>query len=303
MPTYTTLHIDKDPTEPRIARLTLNRPDKLNAISSVMPDEIAAAVKWAEADDEVHVVVVQGEGRAFCAGFDLQEYAEDRPADGSDHPNRQEKHPWDPMVDYAAMMRSTEGIMALWRSRKPTIAKVHGYAVAGGSDIALCCDLLVMADDAKIGYMPTRVWGCPTTAMWTYRLGAIRAKQLMFTGDLIDGAKAAEWGLANIAVPADELENATFALAKRIAGVPRSQLMMHKMIANQVTLSMGLQQTQMFANVLDGITRHDPSGLWFRRQAEVEGFKNAVEWRDSGRPIPEGDEARALIAALDQRRK
>jgi enoyl-CoA hydratase len=98
-----------------------------------------------------------------------------------------------PTLDYAAMKRNTENFMALWRCTKPTIAKVHGYAVAGGSDIALCCDMLVMADDAKIGYMPTRVWGCPTTAMWTYRLGAIRAKQLMFTGDTISGVKAAEW--------------------------------------------------------------------------------------------------------------
>jgi enoyl-CoA hydratase len=303
MPIYTALRIDKDATEPRIARLTLNRPDKLNAINSTMPDEIALAVKWAEADDEVHVIIVQGEGRAFCAGFDMQEYAESVPADGGDHPNRQEKHPWDPMVDYTAMMGNTEGIMSLWRSKKPTIAKVHGYAVAGGSDIALCCDLLVMADDAKIGYMPTRVWGCPTTAMWTYRLGAARAKQLMFTGDLIDGKKAADWGLANIAVPLADLEDATFALAKRISGVPRSQLMMHKMVVNQVWMSMGLEQTQMFANVFDGITRHNPDGLWFRRQAQVEGFKSAVEWRDSGRPIPEGDEARALIAELDKRLK
>jgi enoyl-CoA hydratase len=301
MPDFSTLRIAHDAAEPRIARLTLNRPEKLNAINRAMPDEIARAVRWAEADDEVHVIVVEGAGRAFCAGFDMQEYAESAPADGSDHPNRQEKTPWDPMVDYAAMMASTEGIMSLWRSTKPTIAKVHGYAVAGGSDIALACDLLVMADDAKIGYMPTRVWGNPTTALWTYRLGATRAKQLMFTGDTIDGRKAADWGLANMAVPAAELDDATMTLARRISGVPRSQLMMLKMVVNQVWLSMGLEQTQMFANVFDGITRHNPEGLWFRRQAQVEGFKSAVEWRDSGRPIPEGDEARALIAELEKK--
>src|SRR4029079_1708378 len=106
--------------------------------------------------------------------------------------------------------------MSLWRSRKPTIAKVHGYAVAGGSDIALCCDLLVMAEDARIGYMPPRVWGCPTTAMWIYRLGPARAKQLMFTGDYIDGKKALAWGLAVDSVPAAELEAATLKLATRI---------------------------------------------------------------------------------------
>jgi enoyl-CoA hydratase len=299
MPAYTTLRIDHDPQEPRIARLLLNRPDKLNAISSAMPDEIAQAVRWAESVDEVHVIVVEGAGRAFCAGFDMQEYAEALDPATGDHPNRQEKTPWDPMVDYAAMMGATDGIMALWRSRKPTIAKVHGYAVAGGSDIALSCDLLVMADDAKTGYMPTRVWGCPTTAMWTYRLGPARAKQMMFTGDLIDGKTAAAWGLANLSVPAAELESATMTLAKRIAGVPRSQLMMHKLVVNQVMQTMGLAQTQSLATVFDGITRHGPDGLWFRRQAQVEGFKSAVEWRDSGRPIPEGDEARALIAELE----
>jgi enoyl-CoA hydratase len=190
------------------------------------------------------------------------------------------------------MKRYTDDFMSLWRCPKPTIAKVHGAAVAGGSDIALCCDLLVMADDARIGYMPTRVWGCPTTAMWTYRLGPTRAKQLMFTGDVIDGRTAADWGLANQAVPAAELEAATLRWPLRIAGVPRGQLAMHKLVVNQVLLTMGLEQSQMLATVFDGITRHNPEGLWFRRHAQDQGFKAAVQWRDSGRPIPEGDEAR-----------
>lgn len=305
MPTFNTVLVDKDPLLPRIARLVLNRPEKLNAIGNTTPADIRHAVEWAQAEDEVHVIVVEGAGRAFCAGYDLGEYAEGHAQDGrdgqADHPCRQEKTPWDPMLDYAAMKANTEDFMSLWRCTKPTIAKVHGYAVAGGSDIALCCDLLVMAEDAKIGYMPTRVWGCPTTAMWTYRLGALRAKQLMFTGDTIDGTQAADWGLANFAVPAAELDAATLKLAGRIAGVPHSQLMMHKLVVNQVWLSMGLEQSQMFATVFDGITRHNPEGMWFRRQAEVEGFKSAVAWRDSGRPIPEGDEARALIAELEAR--
>jgi len=179
---------------------------------------------------------------------------------------------------------------------------VHGAAVAGGSDIALCCDLLVMAEDARIGYMPTRVWGCPTTAMWTYRLGPTRAKQLMFTGDTIDGRTALAWGLANEVVSAAALEGATMALATRIAGVPRGHLAMHKMVVNQVLLTMGLEQAQTLATVFDGITRHNPEGMWFRRYAQAEGFKAAVEWRDSGRPIPEGDEARQLADELQQRK-
>jgi enoyl-CoA hydratase len=267
-----------------------------------MPAEIRRAVEWAEHDDEVHVVVVEGAGRAFCAGYDLADFAEGSNAGaGADDPSRQEKVPWDSMRDYALMKRYTEDFMALWRCAKPTIAKVHGYAVAGGSDIALCCDLLVMADDARIGYMPTRVWGCPTTAMWTYRVGPARAKELMFTGDTLSGSEAAAWGLANRAVPAADLEAETLRLAERIAGVPRSHLAMHKLVVNQVMLTMGLEQSQMLATVFDGVTRHNPEGLWFRRHAQVEGFKSAVEWRDSGRPIPEDDEARALIAELERK--
>jgi enoyl-CoA hydratase len=298
MPRYSTLQVEKDAGNPRIARLLLNRPERLNAINEDTPRELRAAVEWANADDEVHVIVVEGAGKGFCGGYDLSHFGQG----DIDHPCQQERTPWDPMVDYAFMKRNTEDFMALWRSPKPTIAKVHGAAVAGGSDIALCCDLLVMAEDARIGYMPTRVWGCPTTAMWTYRLGPTRAKQLMFTGDTIDGRTALAWGLANEVVSAAALEGATMALAARIAGVPRGHLAMHKMVVNQVLLTMGLEQAQSLATVFDGITRHNPEGMWFRRYAQAEGFKAAVEWRDSGRPIPEGDEARRLAAELQQRK-
>lgn len=295
MPDQPTVRIEQDARSPRVARLLLNRPERLNAINERMSADIRAAIEWANANDDVHVIVVEGAGKGFCGGYDLADFAEQH----REHPCQQEKSPWDPMLDYAQMKRYTDDFMSLWRSAKPTIAKVHGAAVAGGSDIALCCDLLVMAEDARIGYMPTRVWGCPTTAMWTFRLGPMRAKQLMFTGDVLDGRTAAAWGLANAAVPAAELESATMALADRIAGVPRSHLAMHKLVVNQVMLNMGLEQTQMLATLFDGITRHNPEGLWFRRYAQQEGFKAAVEWRDSGRAIPEADEARALVAQMD----
>jgi enoyl-CoA hydratase len=294
-----TVHVRRDPTNPRVGRLLLNRPERFNAIDDRMPREIRRAVDWATDDPEIHVIVVEGAGKGFCGGYDLAATAQQT----IDHPCQQEAQPWDPMVDYAAMKRNTEDFMSLWRCPKPTIAKVHGAAVAGGSDIALCCDLLVMADDAKIGYMPTRVWGCPTTAMWTYRLGPLRAKQMMFTGDVILGKQAAEWGLANVAVPAAELEAETMRLAARIAGVPRGHLAMHKMVVNQVMLTMGLEQTQMLATLFDGITRHNPEGLWFRRYAQENGFKAAIQWRDGGEPIPEGDDARARIAEIEAKRR
>jgi enoyl-CoA hydratase len=278
-------------TDGRIARLTLDRPDRLNAIDERMPGEIRQAVEEANADPTVHVIVVSGAGRAFCAGYDLKRYAErsdamPAPADGM---------PWDPMADYRFMRRNTDDFLSLWRSYKPTIAKVHGYAVAGGSDIALSCDLVVMAEGARIGYMPARVWGCPTTAMWVFRLGPERAKRLLFTGDTIDGRSAAEWGLVIDAVPDAELDGAVDALAHRIAGVPRNQLMMQKLMINGAVDAMGMYATQTLATVFDGIARHSPEGIWFQQHAEAHGFHAAVEWRDSGRDIPDGAEARRLL--------
>lgn len=297
MPDFKTLTLTPDTRNPRIARLMFNRPERMNAIGDGMLEELRHAVETCERDPQVHVIVVEGAGKGFCGGYDLNSAGQ-----RTDHPCLQEGFPWDPMDDYATMKRYTEDIMSLWRCSKPTIAKVHGHAVGGGSDIALCCDMLLMAEDAYIGYMPTRVWGCPTTAMWTYRLGPARAKQVMFTGNKIDGKTAAAWGLANETVPAAELDDAAFRLAERISGVPRSHLAMHKMVVNQVMLTMGLEQSQMMATVFDGITRHNPEGLWFRRYAEASGFKAAVEWRDSGRPIPEGNEARELIAEMNRAR-
>jgi enoyl-CoA hydratase len=196
--------------------------------------------------------------------------------------------PWDPMVDYRGMKANTDDFFSLWRSYKPTICKVHGYAVAGGSDIALCADIVLMAEDARIGYMPARVWGCPTTAMWVFRLGAEKAKRMLLTGDTIDGRTAREWGLVHDAVPADKLDAAVDALAKRMAGVPKNQLMMQKLMINQAYENMGLATTQMFATLFDGITRHSPEGLWFKDYAEKQGFHKAVQWRDSGKAIPRG---------------
>ena len=171
----------------RIGRVTLNRPDVLNAIDDDLPRELSEAVDRANADPGVHVIVLSGAGKAFCAGYDLAYYAQQ--TEGRGHEMTQAM-PWDPMKDYAFMMRNTEHFMSLWRSYRPVVCKVHGFAVAGGSDIALCCDMVVMAEDALIGYMPVRVWGCPTTAMWIYRLGPEKAKRMLFTGDKITGREA-----------------------------------------------------------------------------------------------------------------
>jgi enoyl-CoA hydratase len=261
----------------RIARVTLNRPEVLNAIDDDLPHELAAAVERADADEAVHVIVLAGAGRAFCAGYDLMHYAQHKGAN-----DITQGMPWDPMKDYTFMMRNTELFMSLFRSKRPVICKVQGFAVAGGSDIALCSDLVVMAEDARIGYMPTRVWGCPTTAMWVYRLGPEKAKRMLFTGDKIDGREAEKLGLVLKAVPANRLDEEVDELAHRMASVPQNQLMMQKLMVNQALTNMGLHTTQMIATVFDGITRHTREGLNFKRRAEEKGWKHAVDERDQG---------------------
>jgi enoyl-CoA hydratase len=267
----------------RVATLTLNRPERMNAISATLPGDLRAAVERADADPGVHVIVLQGAGKGFCGGYDLVEFAE---TPGEMHGNQE--MPWDPTLDYRMMSRNTEDFMSLWRASKPTIARVHGAAVAGGSDIALCCDMVLMAEDARIGYPPARVWGIPTPMMWVYRLGIENAKRMLFTGDLITGAEAAAMGLIQQAVPANELDTALSTLCDRIKGVPKNQLMMSKMVVNQAYEAMGLANTQRFANFFDGVARHSPEGLWFRERATEVGFKQAIAERDSGAPIAEG---------------
>ncbi|KPP86072.1 MAG: enoyl-CoA hydratase [Rhodobacteraceae bacterium HLUCCO07] len=261
----------------RIARITLNRPEVMNAIDDDLPTELEAAVTRADADPGVHVIVLSGNGDAFCAGYDLAYYAEKNGADN----NVTQEMPWDPIKDYRFMWGNTQKFMSLFRCLKPVLCKVHGFAVAGGSDIALCSDIVIMGEEARIGYMPTRVWGCPTTAMWVYRLGPEKAKRMMFTGDKITGREAAEMGLVLKAVPEDALDDAVEELAARMAGVPTNQLAMHKMVVNQA-MEMTINSTQRLATVFDGITRHSPEGLNFKARAEEMGWKQAVRDRDEG---------------------
>ncbi|MEO0390946.1 MAG: crotonase/enoyl-CoA hydratase family protein [Pseudomonadota bacterium] len=261
----------------RIARITLNRPEVLNAIDDEVPILLAEAVARADADPGVHVMILTGAGDAFCAGYDLTYYAE-----GNGSGDVTQTMPWDPIQDYQFMWRNTQAFMSLFRALKPVIARVHGHAVAGGSDIALCCDLVFMAEEAQIGYMPARVWGCPTTAMWVYRLGAERAKRMLFTGDKIGGREAEEIGLILRALPRAKLDAAVEDMADRMARVPINQLAMQKMVINQAIEAQGLMNTQRLATIFDGITRHSPEGINFKHRAEAVGWKQAVRERDDG---------------------
>jgi enoyl-CoA hydratase len=256
-----------------VATLTLNRPDRLNAITPQLAEELRAALGEALDDDAVRVIRLRGAGRAFCAGYDI--------GWGSEWMVQQEgDQPWDPMADLRGMNRFVQDTyMALWRSPKPVIAQVHGFCVGGGTDFALCSDLIVCAEDCRIGYPPARVWGSPTTAMWTYRLGLERSKRLLLTGDPLDGAKAAEWGLASEAWPEDELDERTLALARRVARLPANQLHMMKLLVNQVIEQMGLANTQLIGTLLDGAARHTPEGVDFTRRA-MQDVRGAVADRD-----------------------
>lgn len=264
-------------TTGRTATVTLDRPERYNAIDDAMPGALRAAVERADEDDDVHVIVLTGAGEAFCSGYDLTVYAEQaRPTTGS------QEMPWDPMEDYRLMESNTEDFMSLWHSYTPVICKLNGPAVAGGSDIALCADLIVMDEAARIGYPPARVWGCPTTMMWVYRLGPAGAKRMLFTGDLVEGDEAADMGLVWEAVPGNELDDRVDELADRIAAVPRNQLMMQKLAINQAYENMGRETTQMVATIFDGMARHTPEGVAFKERCEAVGFQQAVAERDQG---------------------
>jgi enoyl-CoA hydratase len=280
----------------RIARITLDRPERGNGLTPRLIAELAWAVEQADLDPRVHVLLLAGNGKGFCGGYDLVESAEgmgDMAAAGLEVPdgaptepatiaaNHDPSQTWDPMVDFAFMSRNVRAFMTLFHATKPVVCKVHGFCVAGGTDLALCSDLLVIADDAKIGYPPARVWGSPTTSLWTARLGPARAKRLLFTGDCLSGAEALEWGLAAEAPPAAELDARAEALVGRIAQMPLNQLQMMKLLVNQQVLAQGLPATQVLGTVFDGMARHTPEGRAFQQRAAEVGFRQAVRERDA----------------------
>ncbi len=275
----------------RIARITLDRPERGNGITLDTPRELAECVERANLDPAVSVIALAGNGRGFCGGYDLAA-AERSGALTSDGPpgspldpavqagNHDPDGVWDPVVDWQMMSRNLRGFMSLFHSDKPTICKVHGFCVAGGTDLALCCDLLVIADDARIGYPPARAWGVPTSALWAFRTGDQRAKRLLFTGDLISGREALDWGLAIEAPPAAELDERFESLVERVALTPVNQLVMMKLLVNQALYAQGLQATQTLGVFFDGVARHTEEGYGFQRRAAEAGFKEAVRDRD-----------------------
>jgi enoyl-CoA hydratase len=292
----------------RVARITLNRPERGNGLTATLIAELAACVEQADLDPAVHVILLAGNGKGFCGGYDLVASAEGigegdfgdggggttagmpgataRPPPGSPLDpltiarNHDPSGTWDPLVDHAMMSRNVRAFMTLFHASTPTVCKVHGFCVAGGTDLALCSDLLVIAADAKIGYPPARVWGSPTTSLWAHRLGPQRAKRLLFTGDCLSGAEALEWGLAIEAPSPQQLDERTEILVERIARLPLNQLQMMKLLVNQSLYAQGLHQTQLLGTLFDGIARHTSEGFAFQQRAAQAGFRTAVRERD-----------------------
>jgi enoyl-CoA hydratase len=257
-----------------IALVTLNRPDRLNAINGELIAGLEDTVRQANRDPQVRVIVLRGAGRSFCAGYDLQT------APVAEAAVQERSSAWDPVADYRMMSRNVRAFMSLWESPKPVIAQVHGWCVGGGTDMALCSDLIFMADDAKIGYPPSRVWGTPTTCMWVYRIGLEHAKRLMLSGEAVDGQEAVRIALASRSVPAEALAEEVESYARKLATTPGNQLAMTKLLVNQAYENMGLRTTQMMGTFFDGVARHTPEGIAWREMAIEEGFREAVRRRD-----------------------
>ena len=270
-----------------IATITLNRPEHLNTIVPPMPDEIEAAVNAAVRDEDVKVIILRGAGRSFCGGFDFgtgfHHWDDYITTDGA----------WDAGKDFmfatAQAVSPTQKFMSLWRSPKPVIAQVHGWCVGGGSDYALCADLVIASEDARIGTPYSRMWGAYLSGMWIYRLGLTRAKEFALTGRPLSGREAADCGLINAAVPFPELEATVRRRARQLASIPQSQLSAMKLIVNQAYENMGLAATQTLGPILDGLMRNTPEARRFIELARDEGVRAAVARRDG----PFGDYSQA----------
>ena len=259
-----------------VSYLTLNRPEKLNALTIELMDDLLDAVKVAEANIEVGCLVLQGAGRAFCSGWDLT--PKDR--EGSvDHGARTpaELTLRQDINDLTA--RSGRWSM-LWSLTKPIIVKVHGYCLAGGTDMALNCDMIVAAEDAQFGFPAVRSMGSPSTHMWTYMVGPQWAKRLLLTGERIDGRTAERIGLVMQAVAASQLDETVHALATQIAGVPYDLLAQNKSICNKAIELMGRTMLQELARESDAMAHKSPAAQEFGRIAQRDGLKAALAWQN-----------------------
>ena len=273
----------KSSASEQIATITLNRPEKFNTLRADVISGLEAALQQANTDDDVKVIILEGAGDAFCGGFDFSGI-------GYGSTAQSERDPGMDMYNVTSRFTSyMHTFMGLWRGLKPTIAKVHGYCVGGGSELALCADLVVASECARFGTPYSRVWGCHLSGMWVQRLGLAKAKYYALTGEWISGKEAAEVELINTAVPLEDLDQEVANLAQKLAGIPLTQLAAMKLIVNQAYDNMGLQSTQTLGPILDGIMRFTPEGIGFVDEAREHGVRSVIEKRDG----PFGDYSQA----------
>ncbi len=257
-----------------VGTIILSRAQEYNTITPELRDELAAAVEAADADREVRVILLRAEGPAFCAGYRLDTSTQAQAAEGG------RRRVWDSVADYHMISRYVDTYLKLWYASKPAIAAVQGWCIGGGTDMVLCADIIIAAENASFGYPPSRVWGTPTTAMWVYRMGLERAKRYLLTGDEIPATEAARIGLILEAVPEEKLLEHATAFAERMAKVPVNQLQMLKLMCNHTAEQMGLATSRMLGSFFDGIARHTQEGLDFVARAQEVGFRQAVRERD-----------------------
>ncbi len=263
-------------TRDGVRSLVLCRPEAYNTITPALRDELAAAIDAADADRDVHVILLRADGPAFCAGYGLDWSVQAQSAERE----RSSERVWDSVSDLRMIGSFVDTYMKLWYAKKPTIAAVQGWCIGGGTDMVLCADLIVAGEGASFGYPPSRVWGTPTTAMWVYRMGLERAKRYLLTGDEIPAREAAEIGMILETVPDDALQERAMALATRMARLPTNQLVMLKLLCNQTVENMGFGSSRMLGSLFDGIARHTQEGLDFVARSQDVGFRQAVRERD-----------------------
>lgn len=269
-----------------IYTITFTRARQYNTINPQFRDELSASIDEAEADSDIRVIFLRAEGDAFCAGYGLDWTTEDQAA---------EQH-WDSVYDMREFIGPyVKTFLKLWECSKPTVAAVRGWCLGGGTDLILCCDLVVAGESAAFGYPPSRVYGIPTTGMWVHRMGLSQAKRYLFTGDEIPAPVAAATGLILEAVADDDVEEHALRIARRIANVPLSQLIMLKLLLNQGLDNAGFRSTLTLGTLLDGVARHTAEGKAFVDATRQIGWREAVRARD----LPFGDYGTRRAAADD----
>ena len=263
--------IKYDVADNGVARVLLNRPEKLNALNQPLQQELYDCLQNADDDLNVRVITLRGAGRAFCAGYDVTppQTEEDKLAAAERRGSiRQDMH----------RLRKTARLMtSIFDLSKPVIAGIHGHVIAGGTDLALHCDIVIAAEDANIGFPPVRSMGTPPTHMWTYMVGPQRAKWFMLTG----GREAEDMGLVMQSVPAEELDAAVDDLAEKMAKIPWDMLSANKSIVNKALDLMGRNMMQVIAAETDAVSHQSEIVREFNRISNEEGLRAALAWRDA----------------------